>query len=77
MGEVRMRSTLVPELFDWLETVFAFWRFYLALTIGVLAGLAVFYLGKQDPSAAAVAFVLGMLGACFGVVWEAAHRSSR
>ncbi len=60
-----------------LDSAFVFWRLYLSLALGTLAGVAVFYIGSQDPAAAAVAFALGLAGLCWGLLWEAAHRSRK
>jgi len=46
------------------------WRFFVPASIAIGAGLGIYYLSGKDPAGAAVAFVLGLLGICIGLVWD-------
>ena len=59
----------IDSVFDLLDAL-AFWRFFLALAVGIGAGLAVYYAAGQDPASAAIAFGLGFCGLCVGFVWQ-------
>ena len=57
------------------ELVIRLWRFWLCLAFGVGAGYLSYKASAGSPSAAAVAFGAGVLGAIIGGIWQAASRS--
>ena len=50
------------------------WRSLLPTAIGIGSGLAIYFVSGKDPAAAAVAFVVGLLGIVIGFAWEFFHR---
>jgi hypothetical protein len=50
------------------------WRSAVPSVIGIGTGLAIYYLSGKDPAGAAVAFFLGILGICIGVIWQFSRR---
>ena len=59
----------IDSVFDLLDAL-ALWRVFLAVAVGIGAGLAVYYAAGQDPASAAIAFGLGFCGLCAGLVWQ-------
>jgi hypothetical protein len=59
------------DAFDLLELLDGLtWRFVVPASIGIGAGLGIYHLSGKDPAGAAVAFALGLIGICVGLVWE-------
>ena len=50
------------------------WRSLLPMAMGIGSGLAIYFLSGKDPAAAAVAFVVGLLGIVIGFAWELFHK---
>lgn len=51
-------------------------RFAVPFAISIGIALAAYYLTGQEPSSAAIAFLIGMLGFCVGVVFHLAGGKS-
>ena len=66
------------DLFDlggsWLDLLLAR-RLIVPVVVGIAVGLGVYYISGQTPASAAVAFGIGVVSLCVGVIWHIAGGS--
>ena len=66
------------DLFDlagsWLDLLLVR-RIIIPTAVGIVVALGVYYLTGQTPASAAVAFGIGLLSVCVGVIWHIAGGS--
>lgn len=66
------------DLFDlaggWLDLLLVR-RIVVPTALGILLGLGVYYFTGQTPGSSAIAFGIGILGFCVGVIWHIAGGS--
>lgn len=63
------------EFLDLLDFLIS-WRL-LATAIGIVMALGLYFLSGETPTGAAVAFAVGFVGVCTGLVWQFRHERRR
>ncbi|RYG94948.1 MAG: hypothetical protein EON58_15215 [Alphaproteobacteria bacterium] len=63
------------SIFDLIEAILAR-RFIIPFIISIGIAIGVYYLGGQTPAFAAIAFFIGLVGLCAGVVLHLARGRS-